>query len=173
MSSSSADRGTISTQRVWLLTALVAVQLWASLSSLPANGSGGRQWAAEAAALCAVLAMFGLRSVPIRWIVRGLALLSGMLLARFGEFGALGGLGGSWRVLVWLGTTAAALALAPSSRAVPGRAPGVVIRAEDLPPSAALPERSGAHAGDTPGAPPRSGPRRPARAPARVCRSLS
>src|SRR5690606_28354450 len=133
-SSPSADRGTISTQRVWLLTALVSIQLWSSLSSLPSNG-GGRRWAAEAAALCAVLAMFGLRSVPIRWVVRGLSLVSGMLLARFGEFGAVGGLGGSWRVLVWLGATAAALALAPSSRAVPGRAPGVVIRAEDLPPA--------------------------------------
>ncbi len=150
-SSPSSDRGTISTQRVWLLTALVAAQLWAALSSLPTNGAGGRRWAAEAAALCAVLAMFGLRSVPIRWIVRGLALVSGMLLARFGEFGALEGLGGSWRVLLWLGSTAAALALAPSSRAVPGRAPGVVIRAEDLPPSAALPERPGERTGERAG----------------------
>lgn len=140
--SSSADRGTISTQRVWLLTALVGAQLWAALSSLPTNGDGGRRFAAEAAALCAVLAMFGLRSVPIRWIVRGLSLLSGMLLARFGEFGVLGGIGGSWRVLIWLAATAAALALAPSSRAVPGRDPGVVIRSEDLPRSAVLTERA-------------------------------
>ncbi len=156
--SPSADRRTISTQRVWLLTALVAVQLWSALSSLPSNG-GGRRWAAEAAALCAVLAMFGLRSVPIRWVVRGLTLVSGMLLARFGEFGALGGLGGSWRVLVWLGSTAAALALAPSSRAVPGRAPGVVIRAEDLPPAADLAGRPGErdHVDQlTEGPPPRS-----------------
>ncbi len=144
--SASADRSTISNQRAWLLTALVAAQLWAALSSLPTSGDG-RRFAAEAAALCAVLAMFGLRSVPIRWIVRGLSLLSGMLLARFGEFGVLGGIGGSWRVLVWLGATAAALALAPSSRAVPGRDPGVVIRAEDLPASAILDDQPNARDG--------------------------
>lgn len=132
-SRTSPDRATISTQRTWLLTALVGVQLWASLSSLPLDRSTGRNLAAEAAALCAVLAVLGLRSLPIRWIVRGAALLSGLLMARFGELGVLGGVGGSWRVLVWLGATAAALALAPSSRAVPGRAPGVVIHAEDVP----------------------------------------
>ena len=129
--SAAADRSSISTQRVWVLTAAVAAMLWASLASLPTGG--GRNLAAEAAALCAVLAMFGLRSVPIRWIVRGMALLSGMLLARFGELSVTGGgVGGSWRVLIWLAATAAALALAPSSRAVPGRDKGVVIRAEDL-----------------------------------------
>ncbi|MFN7151308.1 MAG: transglutaminase domain-containing protein, partial [Microthrixaceae bacterium] len=92
-----------------------------------------RGFAAEAAALCAVLAMFGLRSVPIRWIVRALTLVSGLLLARFGELGVFDGLSGSWRTLAWLAATAAALALAPSSRAVPGRAPGIVIHAEDVP----------------------------------------
>jgi transglutaminase-like putative cysteine protease len=102
------------------------------LSSLPSDPTR-RTFAAEGATLCAVLAMFGLRSVPIRWIVRGLALVSGMLLARFGELGVLDGLGGSWRVLVWLGATAAALALAPSSRSVPGREPGLVVRAQDVP----------------------------------------
>lgn len=132
MSTKAADRTTISSQRAWLLTALVAVQLWAALTSLPSDGSR-RGFAAEAAALCAVLAMFGLRSVPIRWIVRALTLLSGLLLARFGELGVFDGISGSWRALAWLAATAAALALAPSSRAVPGRAPGVVIHAEDVP----------------------------------------
>lgn len=130
--SASADRSTISTQRAWVLTALVGVQLWVALSSLPSDPTR-RTFAAEGATLCAVLAMFGLRSVPIRWIVRGLALVSGMLLGRFGELGVLDGLGGSWRVLVWLGATAAALALAPSSRSVPGREPGLVVRAQDVP----------------------------------------
>ncbi len=132
MSAKAADRTTISSQRAWLLTALVAVQLWSALTSLPSDGSR-RGFAAEAAALCAVLAMFGLRSVPIRWIVRALTLVSGLMLARFGELGAFDGLSGSWRALAWLAATAAALALAPSSRAVPGRAPGVVIHAEDVP----------------------------------------
>jgi len=126
----SPDRSTISTQRVWALTALVGAQFWSALSSLPTDG---QSYAGEAAAVCAVLAMFGLRSVPIRWIVRATALSSGLLLARFGELGALGGIGGSWRVLLWLGVVAAALVLAPSSRATPGRAPGVVVRAEDVP----------------------------------------
>jgi transglutaminase-like putative cysteine protease len=127
----SADRATISSQRAWLLTVLVGVQLWMALSSLPSDPSR-RTFAVEAATLCAVLAMFGLRSVPIRWIVRGLTLVSGMLLARFGELGVLDGIGGSWRVLAWLGATAAALALAPSSRSVPGRQPGMVVRAQDV-----------------------------------------
>ncbi len=85
--------------------------------------------------LCALLSMFGLRSVPIRWIVRGMALLSGLLLARFGELSATGR--GS-RVVEGVDLaprTAAALVLAPSSRAVPGREPGVIIRAQDLPPA--------------------------------------
>lgn len=132
MSAKAADRTTISSQRARVLTALVAVQLWSALTSLPSDGSR-RGFAAEAAALCAVLAMFGLRSVPIRWIVRALTLVSGLLLARFGELGAFDGLSGSWRALAWLAATAAALALAPSSRAVLGRAPGVVIHAEDVP----------------------------------------
>lgn len=127
----SPDRHTISDLRVWLLTALVGAQLWAALSALPNDGR--RTFAAEAAALCAVLAMFGLRSVPIRWIVRGVALLSGLLLARFGELGVLGGISGSWKVLVWLAAAAAALALAPSSRSVPGGGSGLVVNALDVP----------------------------------------
>ena len=126
----------MSSQRVWLLTALVGVQLWVSLSSLPSDPQR-RTFAAEAASLCAVLAMFGLRSVPLRWIVRGLALLSGLLLARFGELGALDGLQGSWRVLVWLAVTAAALALSPSSRSIVGHTPELVVHAEDVPPPSA------------------------------------
>ena len=106
MTTPSADRRSVSSQRVWLLTALVGVQLWVSLSSLPSDPQR-RTFAAEAASLCAVLAMFGLRSLPLRWIVRGLTLLSGLLLARFGELGALDGVMGSWRVLVWLVATAA------------------------------------------------------------------
>lgn len=135
MTTPSADRRGISSQRVWLLTALVGVQLWVSLSSLPSDPQR-RTFAAEAATLCAVLAMFGLRSVPIRWIVRGLTLVSGLLLARFGELGALDGLQGSWRVLAWLAATAAALALSPSSRSIIGHTPEVVVHVEDLPPPA-------------------------------------
>src|SRR5690606_22122598 len=84
-----------------------------------------------AAPACAGLAMFGLRSVPIRWIVRGFTVLSGALVARFGELGIEGGLQGSWTVLAWLAATAAALTLAPSSRSVAG-AHGIVLDAQDL-----------------------------------------
>lgn len=132
MSATSPDRRNLSSQRVWMLTALVGAQLWAALSSLPSDAQR-RSFAAEAAVLCAVLAMFGLRSVPIRWIVRSLSLLSGLLLARFGELGAMDGIVGSWRVLVWLAATAAALTLAPSSRSVVGREPDMVVSAADLP----------------------------------------
>jgi transglutaminase-like putative cysteine protease len=154
VSTPAADRSTISTQRAWVLTALVGVQLWVALSSLPMDPNR-RSFTAEAAAISAVLAMFGLRSVPIRWIVRGLTLMSGMTLARFGELGALDGLGGSWRVLVWLATTAAALTLAPSSRAVPGRSGDLVVRADDVP--AVVGARSDAAAGPGDAAPRRGG----------------
>jgi transglutaminase-like putative cysteine protease len=154
MSSPAPDRSTISSQRAWLLTALVGVQLWVALSSLPSDPSR-RTFAAEAATLCAVLAMFGLRSVPIRWIVRSLTLVSGMMLARFGELGALDGLSGSWRVLTWLGATAAALALAPSSRAVPGRTGDLVVRADDVPRDAAF-DDAGSHAAPRRGGVPRA-----------------
>ena len=131
----SPDRLSVSAQRVWVLTALVGVMLWASLTSLP-GGRGGTDRlgvAVQAATVCAVLAMFGLRSVPIRWIVRGLALMSGMLLARFGELGTQDGLQGSWRVLLWLAALGGALVLAPSSRLVPGVDPGTIVQADQTP----------------------------------------
>lgn len=143
---SSPDRRSISSGRVWLLTVLVGLSLWASLTSLPGatdRADGARSFAAEAAAVCAVLAVFGLRSIPIRWVVRGMALASGLLLARFGELGALEGLEGSWRVLVWIATTAAALVLAPSTRAVPGHDAGMAVRAVDVPAAQASAQPSG------------------------------
>lgn len=156
MSTASPDRTTITAQRLWLLTALVAVQLWSALGSLPlqGNGPGGRTFVVEASVLCAALAVFFLRSVPIRWVVRGTALLTGVALARFGELEVLEGAQGSWRVLVWLGATAAGLALAPSSRAVPGVEPGVAVHAGDVPqalvPGDAPPQPLGRAAGRVP-----------------------
>lgn len=130
----SPDRRSISGLRMAVLTVLVGLMLWSALSSLPSGGgSRGINVAAQAAALCAVLAMFGLRSVPVRWIVRGLALVSGVLLARFGELGIYDGLSGSWRVLLWLGSLAGALVLAPSSRTVPGVDVGSIVPADQTP----------------------------------------
>ncbi|MEI2637737.1 MAG: transglutaminase domain-containing protein [Microthrixaceae bacterium] len=102
------------------MTILAGAMVWAALASLStspdARLSSGT--IAQASGLVAVLAIFGLRSVPVRWIVRGLALFSGALLARFGQLGATEGLVGSWRVLVWVGALGAALTFAPSSRSV-------------------------------------------------------
>jgi transglutaminase-like putative cysteine protease len=132
----SPDRRSLSPGRFSLLLALVSAMLWSSLASLPGSeGAGGRAGlAAGAAGFCAVLAMVGLRSVPIRWIVRGLALVSGGLLARFGELGAMDGVRGSAYALIWLAALAGALALSPSSRMVPGLDTGTVVRADDTPP---------------------------------------
>ncbi|MEI7887822.1 MAG: transglutaminase domain-containing protein [Actinomycetes bacterium] len=131
----SPDRHSVSSQRIWLLTAAVGLMLWSALASLPTSrsSSGGSNVAVQAALLCAVLAMFGLRSVPLRWIVRGLALVSGVLLARFGELGPLDGLQGSWHALLWLVAVAGCLVLAPSSRTIPGVDSGTVLRADQLP----------------------------------------
>lgn len=117
----SPDRQRVSTQRMWAVTLLTGAMLWSALSSLASgNGRVSSAMVGQAAAVCAVLAIFGLRSVPLRWIVRGLALLSGLTLARFGQLGLSDGLSGSWRVLAWLGAFGAALTLAPSSRSVVG-----------------------------------------------------
>jgi transglutaminase-like putative cysteine protease len=131
----SADRSSIPPNRVWILTFLVGVALWCALASLPDGGprQDGRSIAALAAAFCTSLAMFGLRSVPIRWVVRGMSLASGMLLARFGELGALEGITGSWKVLAWLAATSVALVLAPSSRSVAGSRRGIALRVQDVP----------------------------------------
>ncbi len=130
----SPDRLSVSSQRIWILTFLVGLMLWAALSSLPTSASsrGGSNVAVQAALLCAVLAMFGLRSVPLRWIVRGLALVSGLLLARFGELGPLDGLQGSWRALLWLVALSGCLVLSPSSRTIPGVDAATVIRPDQL-----------------------------------------
>lgn len=114
------DRLRVSTTRLWAMTVLTGAMVWAALSSLqPAGGRLSSGTMAQASGVVAVLAVFGLRSVPVRWIIRGLALLSGVMLARFGQLGMTEGLSGSWRVLVWLGSFAAALTFAPSSRSVP------------------------------------------------------
>lgn len=159
--SASADRATISTARLWVLAGLVAAALWAALSSLPGGGATaqGRPLAGPAAAVCAALAMFGLPSLPVRWVVRGLSLASGLLLARFGELGAFDGISGSWKVLLWLGATAAALVLAPSSRAVTSGEPGVAVRVEDAPAPSGTGHLDGARrpVGDDVGTPPRRG----------------
>ncbi len=140
----SPDRLSVSSQRIWILTFLVGLMLWAALSSLPTSASsrGGSNVAVQAALLCAVLAMFGLRSVPLRWIVRGLALVSGLLLARFGELGPLDGLQGSWRALLWLVALSGCLVLSPSSRTIPGIDAATVIRPDQLPRQDSLQEDS-------------------------------
>lgn len=129
------DRVGLGAGRAVAITVLLAAALWSALASLPGAGltAAGRSLLLPSSVLCAALAVFGLPSVPVRWVVRGLSLASGALLARFGELGALGGIGGSWRALLWIACTAAALALAPSSRAVPGRQQGTAVRAADVP----------------------------------------
>ncbi|MGB3409586.1 MAG: transglutaminase domain-containing protein [Microthrixaceae bacterium] len=132
----SEDRRTIPVQRLWLLTLLLTGQLWAALSSLSltldpsvdrANLAGG------GAFISAVLAIFALRTVPVRRIVRSLTLLSGLILAAFGVFGAMGGLSGSWRVLLWLGLSGVVLVLSPSSRSIVTSTPRVVVSPADIP----------------------------------------
>lgn len=116
------DRLRVSHMRLWSLAALTAVMVWAALSSLPtAGGRGGLSsgMTTQAAILVAVLAVFGLRSIPVRRVVRAMALISGLLLARFGQLSATEGLSGSWKVMAWIASCSIALVLAPSSRPVP------------------------------------------------------
>ena len=112
------DRKRVSTTRLWVMTLLCGVMVWTALSSLASNGNGQLSSAtlAQASGVVAVMAVFGLRSVPVRFVVRGMALVSGAMLARFGQLGASEGLSGSWRVLIWLAAFGVALTIAPSSR---------------------------------------------------------
>ncbi|MCB1256401.1 MAG: transglutaminase family protein [Microthrixaceae bacterium] len=112
------DRKRVSTARLWVMTLLCGVMVWAALGSLATNGNGRLSSAtlAQASGVVAVMAVFGLRSVPVRFVVRGMALVSGAMLARFGQLGATEGLSGSWRVLIWLAAFGVALTIAPSSR---------------------------------------------------------
>lgn len=115
------DRQRVSHMRLWAMAALTAVMIWCALASLPNARSGdgpGGGMVTQASVLVAVLAVFGLRSVPVRRVVRSMALLSGILLARFGQLSSTEGLSGSWRVLLWTAAVGVALVLAPSSRSV-------------------------------------------------------
>lgn len=113
------DRLRVSHTRLWAMAALTAAMVWAALGSLPTTADGSRSgMITQASVLVAVLAVFGLRSVPVRRIIRAMALLTGVLIARFGQLSATEGLAGSWKVLLWLGSVAVALVLAPSSRSV-------------------------------------------------------
>lgn len=117
----SPDRRRVSQMRLWAMAVLTAIMVWAALSSLPTtSGRGGLSsgMITQAAILVAVLAVFGLRSVPVRRVVRGMALVSGLLLGRFGQLSATEGLSGSWKVLAWIASVSLALVLTPSSRSV-------------------------------------------------------
>ncbi|MFV0318602.1 MAG: transglutaminaseTgpA domain-containing protein [Microthrixaceae bacterium] len=90
-----------------ILAAVVTVQLWVALSgaitkSTPLIGL--------AAVLCAVLAVFGLRSVPLRFVAWAATALSGATLVRFGLPQAVSGLASMWGPLVWLCATVVSLA---------------------------------------------------------------
>lgn len=118
------DRRNMSKERMAMIAILLAVQVWATLGSLPRGSAGGRSFTVEAAVVVSLLAVFGLRSVPIRWIIRGLGLFTALLMGRFGELGHEGGFAGSWKVLVWIGALGFALILAPSSRSIPEESSG-------------------------------------------------
>lgn len=119
-----SDRKNMSKERMVLIAVLISVQVWAALGSLPRGNSPGRTFTVEAAVVVALLAVFGLRSLPIRWIIRGIGIFTALLLGRFGELGHEGGFAGSWKILVWIGALGFALILAPSSRSIPGESDG-------------------------------------------------
>lgn len=116
----SADRLRVPQTRLWAMAGLTALMVWAALGSLPTTSDGSRSgMITQASILVAVLAVFGLRSVPVRRIVRSMALVTGLLLARFGQLSATEGLTGSWKVLVWIAAATVAVVLSPSSRPAP------------------------------------------------------
>jgi len=98
------------------LTILVAVLVgWAfrvALSTLPIVDRG--RVFVDAAVLTAVLAVLGLRSLPVRWVVRSYALIGAVLLLRLGTLADGTGVTPARDVILWAVLTAAAMALCPS-----------------------------------------------------------
>jgi transglutaminase-like putative cysteine protease len=125
----SGDRRSIGAAGTAAVGVLLAVSFWAALSTLPTGGEA-RAAFVQVAVLTALLAVVGLRSVPLRWIARSYALLGAVLMGRFGLAGGASGLGGLGTVLVWVLATSAGLALTappdPVRRGAPAteRAPG-------------------------------------------------
>lgn len=112
----SADRRSLGFPGVVLVAVLVAASLWAALGTSVVSLPDGSAMGLQVSGATAVLAVLGLPSVPLRWIVRGTTALGALLVVLYGTLGAGGGVAGALPVLAWLAASVAALSLCPAPR---------------------------------------------------------
>lgn len=108
----SPDRRRIGWGLTLSIGVLLAVSFRSAMVTLPVTGRGSL--VIDAAALTGVVAVLVLRSIPLRWIVRLYAIVSGVLMLRFGWMRDAAGVLAAQDVLLWVLATAGALALCPS-----------------------------------------------------------
>jgi len=106
------DRRRAGIARTMAIAALLAVGFRVAMLALPVSGRS--TMFIDVAAGTAVIAVFVLRSIPLRWIVRSYGLISGILMLRFGWLTDEPGVSGAREVLIWTATTVGALALCPT-----------------------------------------------------------
>ena len=127
----SPDRVRLGTPGTVAVALLLGASFWSALATLPEVGEG--RIFLQAAVATAVVAVIGLRSIPVRWIARSYAVIGALLMVRVGALGAGAGLAAAGPVVAWVATTAAALALCPSPvgavRPLPGTTPITVVHA--------------------------------------------
>ncbi len=108
----SPDRRRIGAGLTLSIGVLVAVSFRSAMVTLPVTGRGSL--VIDAAAVTGVVAVLVLRSIPLRWIVRLYAVVSGVLMLRFGWMRDAAGILAAQDVLLWVLATTGALALCPS-----------------------------------------------------------
>lgn len=115
----SADRRQVGAGQLAWIAALAAVSVGLATRSVPSAGGPGVGFLAGAAS--ALLAVLGLRSVPLRVTVAAVCLLGAAMMARFGRLDAALP-AASPLLLAWVAATGAAIvnATAASRRGAPG-----------------------------------------------------
>lgn len=116
------DRRRAGTARTLTIAALLAIGFRFAVGTLPVSGRSTAF--IDVAAGTALIAIVVLRSVPLRWIARSYALISGVLMLRFGWLTEEPGVAAAQDVILWTVATVGALALCPSP-ARSAHAPGV------------------------------------------------
>lgn len=106
------DRRRAGTAWTLLVAVLLGVSFHSALMTLPIVSSG--RVFVNVAVLTGVLAVFGLRSVPLRAVVLCYASIGAVLMAAMGTLGDGTGLRSARYVVLWVATTVAALVLCPT-----------------------------------------------------------
>ena len=100
------DRRRAGTARTLTIAALLAIGFRFAVGTLPVSGRSTAF--IDVAAGTALIAIVVLRSVPLRWIARSYALISGVLMLRFGWLTEEPGVASAQDVILWTVATVGA-----------------------------------------------------------------